>query len=29
MITLGRILCPIDLSDASLRALKHASALAG
>jgi len=29
MITVAHILCPIDLSDVSLRALKHASALAG
>jgi nucleotide-binding universal stress UspA family protein len=29
MITIRRILCPIDLSDASLRALQHAAALAG
>jgi nucleotide-binding universal stress UspA family protein len=29
MITIRRILCPVDLSDTSLRALQHASALAG
>jgi nucleotide-binding universal stress UspA family protein len=29
MITLSRILCPIDLSDFSARALRHAIALAG
>lgn len=29
MITIRHILCPVDLSDASLRALTHASALAG
>ncbi len=29
MITVRRILCPVDFSDASLRALKHAAALAG
>ncbi len=29
MITIRRILCPVDLSDTSLRALQHAAALAG
>jgi nucleotide-binding universal stress UspA family protein len=29
MIDLGRILCPVDFSDPSLRALRHASAFAG
>jgi nucleotide-binding universal stress UspA family protein len=29
MIKIRHILCPVDLSDASLRALRHASALAG
>ena len=29
MIAIRRILCPVDLSDTSLRALTHASALAG
>ena len=29
MIEIRRILCPVDCSDASMRALRHASALAG
>jgi len=29
MITIRRILCPVDLSETSLRALQHAAALAG
>ena len=29
MTRIGHILCPVDLSDTSLRALQHGSALAG